>query len=217
MKQPSRDQTRKEMLLHVGVRVFAAKGYHATTVEDVIQATDISRATFYAYFKSKEDLFTAIVDQLLEGQSAFILELQAKFLSHSFDFSNALEEIIHTIERVARTNRDELEVFLNVVQGSGTRAEKHFHQIQQVTLDHFTDLIQRQMESLGYPAVTARSLAYLLIGGMMYVGKAGLYGEMSNRDISQFLQGIKGLLPTPPKADAPDAPAKPRRPTRRRP
>jgi AcrR family transcriptional regulator len=214
MKKPSRDRTRKEMLLRAGVRVFAAKGYHAATVEDVIQATDISRATFYAYFKSKEDLFTAIVDQLLEEQSAFVLDLQAKLLTSSFDFGTALEEIIQTIERVARSSRDELEVFLNVVQGSGTRAEKHFHQIQQKTLDHFTDLIQRHMETLGFSAATARSLAFLLIGGMMYVGKAILYGEMSNRDIAQFMQGIKELAPA--RAATPAAAVKPKRPAGRK-
>jgi len=194
MKNPSELKRRTDRILQAGERVFAAKGYHATNVEDVIQAAHISRATFYTHFKNKEDLFAAIVGQLLEAQSSFILELQAKFLSRSPDFGSAIEEIIRTMEREAKRNSDQLKVILSVVQGSGTQAEKHFNQIQQRTLDHFTNLIQRNIEQLGYSAAAARSLAYILIGGLIHVGKAILYGVMSKREITQFLRGMQEVL-----------------------
>jgi AcrR family transcriptional regulator len=44
-------------LLEVGDRVFAEKGYAGATVDDVITGAETSRASFYRYFKSKEDLF----------------------------------------------------------------------------------------------------------------------------------------------------------------
>ena len=44
-------------ILEVGDRVFAERGYAGATVDDVITGAGTSRATFYRYFKSKEDLF----------------------------------------------------------------------------------------------------------------------------------------------------------------
>src|SRR5262245_28680641 len=42
--------------------VFAQKGYHATSISDLIEAAGIARGTFYLYFDSKR----AIFDELLE-------------------------------------------------------------------------------------------------------------------------------------------------------
>lgn len=44
-------------ILDAGERVFAAKGYGGATVDDVIVEASTSRATFYRYFRSKDDLF----------------------------------------------------------------------------------------------------------------------------------------------------------------
>jgi AcrR family transcriptional regulator len=44
-------------LLAAGERVFAARGYAAATVDDVIRSSATSRASFYRYFAGKEQLF----------------------------------------------------------------------------------------------------------------------------------------------------------------
>jgi len=44
-------------------RVFAELGYGATTVRDIIRATDLASGTFYNYFKSKEEVFQALQDE----------------------------------------------------------------------------------------------------------------------------------------------------------
>jgi AcrR family transcriptional regulator len=44
-------------LLTAGERVFAARGYAAATVDDVIRSSATSRASFYRYFTGKEQLY----------------------------------------------------------------------------------------------------------------------------------------------------------------
>ena len=44
-------------LLEAAQQVFARSGYAGATVDDIISAASTSRATFYRYFRSKEDLF----------------------------------------------------------------------------------------------------------------------------------------------------------------
>lgn len=61
-----RDQTKKanrQAILDAAREVFAKLGYGATTVRDIIRATDLASGTFYNYFKSKEEVFQAIQDE----------------------------------------------------------------------------------------------------------------------------------------------------------
>ncbi|HEX4901505.1 MAG TPA: helix-turn-helix domain-containing protein, partial [Acidimicrobiales bacterium] len=53
-------------LLDAALVVFAERGYHQARVDDVCAQADVSHGTFYLYFASKEDLFGALVDEVVE-------------------------------------------------------------------------------------------------------------------------------------------------------
>lgn len=61
----------RELLLREGLGLFEAKGYAATTIDDIAAAAGTTRQTFYQYFPSKAalmmELLTA-VNQLLIAQ-----------------------------------------------------------------------------------------------------------------------------------------------------
>jgi len=56
---------RREQILDAAIQVFAKKGFQSTSVSDVIEAAGIARGTFYLYFKSKTEVFRAILDKYL--------------------------------------------------------------------------------------------------------------------------------------------------------
>lgn len=61
---------RRSEILSAARRVFAARGYHETSVSDIIEASGIARGTFYLYFDSKRVVFDELVDKfLVEVQS----------------------------------------------------------------------------------------------------------------------------------------------------
>lgn len=47
-------------------RLFAAKGYNGTTVEEIAEAADVSRATFFNYFPVKPILLAEMVERMME-------------------------------------------------------------------------------------------------------------------------------------------------------
>jgi len=57
----ARGRETRARLLDAGSRVFAAKGYHATRVDDIVKVARTSHGTFYLYFANKEALFDALV------------------------------------------------------------------------------------------------------------------------------------------------------------
>ncbi|MFA5262561.1 MAG: TetR/AcrR family transcriptional regulator [Opitutaceae bacterium] len=64
-KQPIRrnpDRTRRR-LLQAGIRFFSAHGYHAVSVDQIVEAAKVNKRMVYHYFGSKEELFqAALVD-----------------------------------------------------------------------------------------------------------------------------------------------------------
>jgi AcrR family transcriptional regulator len=73
----ARGQRTLERLLAAGAQVFAARGYHAARVDDVVKAAKTSHGTFYLYFSSKEDLFRALAEGVAEAMVDLARELPA--------------------------------------------------------------------------------------------------------------------------------------------
>jgi AcrR family transcriptional regulator len=54
-------------LLEAAIVVFDERGYHAARVDDIVRVASTSHGTFYLYFSSKEDLFTALLADVNRG------------------------------------------------------------------------------------------------------------------------------------------------------
>jgi AcrR family transcriptional regulator len=54
---------RRAQVLDGARRLFAERGYHATSVHDIIREADIARGTFYLYFESKRAIFAELLDE----------------------------------------------------------------------------------------------------------------------------------------------------------
>src|SRR6266704_1608202 len=50
---PSNGMSRREVLLTVATKLFAARGYHGTRMDDVADAVGLNKATVYHYYASK--------------------------------------------------------------------------------------------------------------------------------------------------------------------
>lgn len=68
--------TRRRGLLDAAIRVFAKKGYSATSVGDIIGAAGVARGTFYLYFPAKKDIFLAAVEDYRAGLEFLIKSMR---------------------------------------------------------------------------------------------------------------------------------------------
>ena len=59
------DPAKKENIIRAAIRVFAQRGYAATRIIDVARAAGIGKGTIYEYFRSKEELFFAVFQQVM--------------------------------------------------------------------------------------------------------------------------------------------------------
>ncbi|WP_431782639.1 TetR/AcrR family transcriptional regulator [Streptomyces chumphonensis] len=54
-------QVREQQMIDVAIRVFAKRGYHAASVDEIADLAGVSKPMVYLYLDSKENLFVACV------------------------------------------------------------------------------------------------------------------------------------------------------------
>src|SRR5207249_8991221 len=58
---PEYKEEARSRILDAANKVFAERGYHEATMEDIAKRLGVSKGAIYLYFSSKEDLFEAMV------------------------------------------------------------------------------------------------------------------------------------------------------------
>jgi AcrR family transcriptional regulator len=62
---------KKQLIINAAIKCFAQKGFHATSIQEIVDTAGIAKGSVYSYFKSKEDLlFVAIkheYDRMMSG------------------------------------------------------------------------------------------------------------------------------------------------------
>ena len=64
MAQAARGEKTREEMIRVAVRMFALRGYHATSMNDILEAVSLSKGAFYHHFSSKEALGRDVLIQV---------------------------------------------------------------------------------------------------------------------------------------------------------
>ncbi|MCX5343818.1 TetR family transcriptional regulator [Streptomyces atratus] len=65
----------RDALLHAALDLFTGQGYEETTVDEIVDAVEVSQRTFFRYFASKEEAAFAIQEMV---ESHFLSELRRR-------------------------------------------------------------------------------------------------------------------------------------------
>ena len=71
-----REETRRE-LVAAAARVFAARGFAATTMEEIAAEAGYSVGAIYWHFKGKDDLFLAVYEQRVASRAREVIEVMS--------------------------------------------------------------------------------------------------------------------------------------------
>ena len=108
-------QKTRQKLVDIARQLFAKKGIEGTTMNDIAVASGKGRRTLYTYFKSKEDVYYAVIESELERLSDRLDEVAAKKISPQ----DKIIELIYTHlsmikETVVRNGNLRAEFFRNI-------------------------------------------------------------------------------------------------------
>lgn len=86
-----RKEAKRQSILDTAAKVFAERGYHHTSVKDIVQEAGISVGSFYFYFKGKEELFAELYESIVK---AFQQTAENVLDVHNFSLPKNLTRVI---------------------------------------------------------------------------------------------------------------------------
>jgi TetR/AcrR family transcriptional regulator len=93
----------RERLLTGAVRLFARKGYAATTVREIVAEAGVTKPALYYYFRNKEGLYSEIMQTALERYSRLLDESRRSQ-------GTAVNRLLHLADQVLALFMEKIEV-----------------------------------------------------------------------------------------------------------
>ncbi len=96
-------QERKERIYRAALQLFREKGFDETTVEEIAEAAQVAKGTFFNYFPTKESVLLYFGEQQLGG-------LYALTSMRGTNGSSAVERIRHLLRSLAASAEEDREL-----------------------------------------------------------------------------------------------------------
>ncbi|MBO1513277.1 TetR/AcrR family transcriptional regulator [Metabacillus bambusae] len=117
---------RKQHVIKMSHQLFIDKGFQATSIQDILDYSGISKGTFYNYFSSKSELLIALFkaiytkmeqdrNELLIGQDPSSIEIFIKQIELQIN-TNKKNKLIALFEEVLVSNDPDLKQFIKMGQ-----------------------------------------------------------------------------------------------------
>lgn len=145
----------RQKLLEVARELFAHKGLEATTMNDIAAASGRGRRTLYTYFRNKEEIYYAVIEEELERLS----EKMDEVASMDVESEEKIFTLIYTHlsiirDTVARNGTLRAEFFRNIWMVEKVRKafDVEEHRILQKVLQEGVDKGRFRIENVGLMA-----------------------------------------------------------------
>ena len=185
---------RREQLISVATRLFAEHGYEATTTKDIAKSAGVTEPILYRHFKSKQELFVAIVrsvsEQTLDHWQQIIADSddpaeRVRLVAAAMpDHMRRLEDQYHVLHGALATSRDKK--VLGVVREHYKQIEQFFRQL--ITDGERVGVFRKELD----PRAAAYQLIFSGIGyAMIDLNLGGMERSLIQEVIDSILRGLK--------------------------
>jgi AcrR family transcriptional regulator len=156
--EPSKSVDLRSRLLESAQQVFAVSGYASATVDDIITAAATSRATFYRYFRSKDDLFDELSRRCFLEMRALTKALVA--YDPAVDGREGLEKLVSAYSEMQEHQRGVVRAWMEQID----RPESALRKEAATTFHALLTGLEQRIMAVGTPSdVDAEVQAALLL------------------------------------------------------
>ena len=117
-------------LVDVARQLFAKNGVDNTTMNDIAVASTKGRRTLYTYFKSKEEIYVAVVESELDKLSEALDKVAAEKIAPDLKILKLIETHLDAIKLIVRRNGTlRASFFRDIWQVERVRRNLNLHEI----------------------------------------------------------------------------------------
>lgn len=185
----------KERIVETSIQLFDKKGFTGTSIKEIVEELNVTKGTFYYYFKSKEELLKDIhltyIDDLIEQQKV-ILE------DSTTDCIEKLYGLIFMVISNIGSNRESARIF--------TREVRHLSEEHVEEIKGKRNLFRKRYQELIEKGIRQGEFKDTLPADMLTFGILGIInwtyywynpeGEISEEELARMftniiLEGVK--------------------------
>lgn len=156
------DRRRSEVIA-TAARLFAERGYEATSIAELTEATGLAAGGIYHYIERKDDLLIAICDELLEP----LLVRANEIVATDAPAATQLRELLRAWLAHIETHRDHMIVFARERQTIESEPQWRQVRAQRKAFEQILDDVLAAGEREGTMSFADRPLALLALLGMV--------------------------------------------------
>jgi len=152
---------RRDTILKAAQRLFADKGYHGVSIDEIAREIDVSPAILYRHFKSKQILFNTVLQELSAQRESYVQTV----INSGTSFEDVLTGMTQVYIKSIEENPDLLRIELQSLLDRNPATSDFF----QNRWKSFTDYIEFSLnERLPYD--TPNREITILTAGLMFQG-----------------------------------------------
>lgn len=146
---------RREQVLNVALAVFAQRGYHTTSMNDIADAAGVTKPVLYQHFDSKRALYIAVLETVGEGMITAIGSATQATPSGKTQTATGMVAYFRWVASDPNG--------FSLLFGGGTRRDEEFATVARKVETAAAELIAPLIEA-GVDAGYQRMVAHALIG-----------------------------------------------------
>ena len=177
----------REQLVQSARLVFARYGFKKTALDDIAREARKGKSTIYYYFKSKDDIFKAVIDaeaeirsKSIEDQISAIEDPQQKLKTYIYVRMLSLKNVGNYYEAIKNDLLDNL-YFVNSLR------TKHFDAEVNVVRNLLLEGVDKGIYTIQNPELTAKTVVTLLQGFEVPLIQKNLSDEELQKSVDEML------------------------------
>ena len=177
----------REQLVQSARLVFARYGFKKTALDDIAREARKGKSTIYYYFKSKDDIFKAVIDaeaeirsKSIEDQISAIEDPQQKLKTYIYVRMLSLKNVGNYYEAIKNDLLDNL-YFVNSLRTN------HFDAEVNVVRNLLLEGVDKGIYTIQNPELTAKTVVTLLQGFEVPLIQKNLSDEELQKSVDEML------------------------------
>ncbi len=138
-------QVVREEILQAAEDLFARKGYHETSMDDIVKESGLSKGAIYGYFDSKQEIFLALSDKCMESELGAIRSIFSPNDSASKKLEKSAEIHFDGIEGSIEVCKMNLEWWIESprVESLHHKMESHYKMVHKFIAEMISEGIKK--------------------------------------------------------------------------
>jgi len=177
----------REQLVQAARQVFARYGYKKNALDDISKEASKGKSTIYYYFKSKDDIFKAVIDaeaeiraKTIDDQISVIEDPQLKLKTYIYVRMLTLKKVGNYYEAIKNDLLDNL-YFVNNLRNN------HFDAEINLVKNLLLEGVEKGVYTIQNPELTAKTIVTLLQGFEVPLILKNLSDEELQKSVDEML------------------------------